>query len=184
MRASAAGNGGAVEGGGGGVEQRELAAGLEVGEVDEQVGALGRREHEAVRRHARRGAEQAVVGADLGDPLEIGLAVAEQHEPVGAGVGAVDHAEAVGGGLHVEHRPDLAVDGRERREGLHHVGVGLVHELAGQPALRRRGRSCGPGSAAAPRTAVPRAGRARARARRGRSRARRARRTRRTWSRP
>ena len=42
---------GAVERGGGGVEQRQLAAGREVGEVDEQVGALGRGEHEPVRRH-------------------------------------------------------------------------------------------------------------------------------------
>ena len=46
-----------------------------------------------------RGAEQAVVGADLRDPVELRLAVAEQDEPVGAGVGAVDHAEAVGGRL-------------------------------------------------------------------------------------
>ena len=80
-------------------------------------------------------AEQPVVGADLGDPIELGLAVAQQHEPVGAGVGAVEHAEAVGRRLHVEHRPDLAVHDRERREGLHHLRVGLVDEPAGQPPL-------------------------------------------------
>ena len=129
------GEGAAVERGGGGVEQRELAAGLEVGEIDEQVGALGRREHEAVRRHADGSTEQAVVGADLGNPLELGRFVSEQHEPVGAGVGPVEHAKPVRGRLHVERRPHLAVDGRERRERLHHVGVGLVHELSGQPFL-------------------------------------------------
>ena len=71
------GEGGAVERGGGGVEQRELAAWLEVGEVDEQVGAFGRREHEAVRGHTGGGPEQSVVGADLGDPVELGLIVPE-----------------------------------------------------------------------------------------------------------
>ena len=76
-----------------------------------------------------------MVGGDLGNPLELGRFVSEQHEPVGAGVGAVEHAKPVRGGLHVEHRPHLAVDGRERRERLHHVGVGLVHELSGQPFL-------------------------------------------------
>ena len=125
------GKGGAVKGGGGGVDQRELAAGLEVGEVDEYVGALGRREHEAVRGDAGGGAQQSVVGADLGDPLELGVAASDQHEPVGAGVGPVDHAEPVGARLHLEHRPHLAVDDRERGEGLHHLRVGLVHEPAG-----------------------------------------------------
>src|SRR5436309_2747641 len=73
------GEGGAVEGSGGSVDQRELAAGLHAGGVDEQVGALGRREHEPVRRHAGGGAEQPVVGADLGDLVEFGFTVAEQH---------------------------------------------------------------------------------------------------------
>src|SRR3954470_19776006 len=80
------GVGAAVERGGGGVEKRELAAGLEVGEIDEQVGALGRRQHQSLRRHADGSAEQAVVGPDLGDPAQLGGVVAEQHEPVGAGV--------------------------------------------------------------------------------------------------
>ena len=97
-------------------------------------GALGRREHEPVRRHAGGGAEQSVVGADLGDPVEFGLAVAEQHQPVGAGVGAVEDAEAVGRRLHLQQRPDLAVDDRERRKGLHHLGIGLMDQLAGQPS--------------------------------------------------
>ena len=69
------------------------------------------------------------------DPLELGAAVAQQDEPVGAGVGAVEHAEAVGRRLHVEDRPDLAVHDRERREGLHHLRVGLVDEPAGQPPV-------------------------------------------------
>ena len=80
-------------------------------------------------------AQQPVVGADLGDPLELRGAVAQQDQPVGAGVRAVQDAEAVGRRLHVEHRPDLAVHDRERRERLHHVGVGLVDEPAGQPSL-------------------------------------------------
>jgi len=126
--------GGAVEGGGGGVDQRELAARLQAGEVGEQVGALGRREHEPVRRHAPGGAEQPVVGADLGDPVEFGFTVAEQHQPVGAGVGAVEDAQAVGGRLHLQQRPDLAVDDREGRKGLHHLWVGLMDQLAGQPS--------------------------------------------------
>jgi hypothetical protein len=43
-----------------------------------------------------------------------------------------EHPEAVHRGLDVEHRPDLAVDHRERRESLHHFRVGLVDEPAGQ----------------------------------------------------
>ena len=40
-----------------------------------------------------RSAEKPVVRADLGDPLELGGAVSQQHEPIRAGVGAVEHAE-------------------------------------------------------------------------------------------
>jgi hypothetical protein len=57
--------GGAVERCGGGVEDCQLAPGREIGEVDEQVSALGRREQEPVRRHAGRGAEESVVSPDL-----------------------------------------------------------------------------------------------------------------------
>ena len=43
--------GGAIEGSRGRVEQGQLAARVEVREVDDQVGALRRSEHEPVRRH-------------------------------------------------------------------------------------------------------------------------------------
>ncbi len=76
-----------------------------------------------------------MVGADLGDPVEFGCTVAEQHQPVGAGVAAVKDAQAVGGRLHLQQRPDLAVDHGERREGLHHLRVGLMDQLAGQPPV-------------------------------------------------
>ena len=64
---------------------------------------------------------------------QFGFTVVEQHQPVGAGVGAVEDAEAVGGRLHLQQRPDLAVDDREGRKGLHHLRVGLMDQLAGQP---------------------------------------------------
>ena len=73
-----------------------------------------------------------MVGPDLRDPVELRIAVAQQHEPVGACVRAVEHAHAVGRRLHVEDRPDLAVHDRERRESLHHLRVGLVDEPARQ----------------------------------------------------
>ena len=74
-----------------------------------------------------------MVGADLRDPLHLRNAVAEQHEPVGARIGAVEHADAVRRRLDVKDRPDLAVHDGEGREGFHHLRVGLVDELAGQP---------------------------------------------------
>jgi hypothetical protein len=75
------GEGAAVEGRGRRVEQRELAADVEVGEIYEQVGALGRCEHKAVRGDAGGGAKESVIGADLGDPTELGVAIPHQDEP-------------------------------------------------------------------------------------------------------
>ena len=65
----------------------------------------------------------------------VGFAVTGEDEPEGAGVGTVKHPEAVGGRLDLDHRPDGAVDGGERAEALHHLGVGLVDQLAGQAAV-------------------------------------------------
>ena len=103
----------AVERRSGGVPERELGAGGEVGEVDEQVGALGRREHEALGGQRDRRAEEPALGADLGDPAVVGPAVAGEHEPVGAGVRAVEYAEPVRRRLDLDVRPDRAVDGGE-----------------------------------------------------------------------
>ncbi len=125
----------AVEGGLGRVEQRELAPRLEVGEIHQEVGALGRSQQEAVRGQAGWGAEQPVVGSNLRNPIELGITIADQDQPVGARVGGVDHTQAVAGRLHFKRRPDLAVDDGEWCESLHHVGVGLVNKAAGQLAL-------------------------------------------------
>ena len=76
-----------------------------------------------------------MVGADLGDSVELGRTVAEEDQAVGAGIGTVDHAKAVGARLHVEYWPDLAVDHRERREGLHHLRIRLVEQTACQSPL-------------------------------------------------
>src|SRR6185437_16280045 len=51
----------------------------------------------------------------------------------GAGVGAVEDAEAVGDRLYIQPRPDLAVDDREGGKCFHHLRVGLMDQLAGQP---------------------------------------------------
>ncbi len=123
----------AVERGACGVGQGELAARLEVGEVHEQVGPLGGGEHESVGGDGNGRGQQAAVGADLGDPVEFGSAVAQQDEPEGAGVGPVEHAQPVGRGLHIVDRPHLTVNHGERREGLHRPRVGLVDQLAGEP---------------------------------------------------
>jgi hypothetical protein len=124
----------AVERGACGVGQGELAARLEAGEVHEQVGPLGGGEHEPVGGDGNGRGQQAAVGADLGDPVEFGSAVAQQDEPEGAGVGSVEHAQPVGRGLCIVDRPHLAVDYGERREGLNRPRVGLVDQLAGEPA--------------------------------------------------
>jgi hypothetical protein len=65
----------------------------------------------------------------------IGLAVAGQHEPVSAGVRAVQQAETVRRRLHVEVRPDGAVDRGEGAEALHHLRIGLVQQIACEPAV-------------------------------------------------
>ena len=68
--------GGAVEGSRGRVEHGELRPRLEIGEVDDQVGALGRREGEAVSRQRGRDPKQTVVSPDLRDPVELRLSAA------------------------------------------------------------------------------------------------------------
>src|SRR6266478_3249164 len=125
----------AVEGSLGCVEQRQHAPGREVGEINQKVGALGRSEQQAIRGHAGWGAEQPVVRSDLRDSIELGTTVADEDQPVGARVRGVVHAQAVDGWLHVKRRPDLAVDDGDWCESLHHLGVGLMNEAAGQPAL-------------------------------------------------
>jgi hypothetical protein len=102
--------------------------------ISRSTSAIARRRAPA-RASDESGSEQSVVGADLRDALELRSAVAHENEPVRAGVGAVEHPEAVRRGLDVEHRPDLAVDDRERRESLHHLRVGLVDEPPGQLTL-------------------------------------------------
>ena len=75
-----------------------------------------------------------MIGPYLSDSLELGVAVAEQHQPVRARVGAVDDAKAVSGRLHVEDGPHFAVNDGKRREGFHYVRVGLVDQLSVQPS--------------------------------------------------
>jgi hypothetical protein len=65
----------------------------------------------------------------------VGLAVAGQHEAVGAGVRSVQQAEAVRGRLDVQVRPDRPVDRGEGAEALHHLGIGLVQQIPGQRAV-------------------------------------------------
>jgi len=149
-----------------GAGQGELAARLEVGEVHEQVGPLGGGEHEPVGGDGNGRGQQAAVGADLGDPVEFGSAVAQQDEPEGAGVGPVEHAQPAGRGLHIVDRPHLTVNHGERREGLHRPRVGLVDQLAGDrpPAACPKFRSC---TSSGTSNGGPSAGRAHARAGRG-----------------
>ena len=93
---------GAVEGGASGIEQRQLGARVEVGEVDEQIRALRRREHEAAGGHGHGSSKESVIGADLHDPAQIDFSVPEQNQAVGACVRPVEDAEAVGGRFHFE----------------------------------------------------------------------------------
>ena len=129
------GDDGAVEGRGGGVPEGELGSGRQVGEVDQEIGALGRCQHETLGRDRHGREEKPALGADLGDSPVIGLAVAGEHKTVGAGVRAVQQAEAVRSRLDVEVRPDRAVDRGEGTEALHHLRIGLVQEIARETAV-------------------------------------------------
>ena len=66
-------DGAAVERSDGGVPEGELGPECEIGEVDQEVCALGGREHEALLRDRHGRAEQPALAPDLGDPPVIGL---------------------------------------------------------------------------------------------------------------
>ncbi|RPK33632.1 hypothetical protein EES39_35755 [Streptomyces sp. ADI92-24] len=116
-------------------------------EVDQQVHPLGRagpqcRQHLVeIDRHRTR--QQTAVAADLPDDARDRVVlVVDQHQIVDPGVGGVDEPEAVPGVIHVQIRPDTAVDRGVRtqerqRDRLSRLRVGLddLGRLVQQPAV-------------------------------------------------
>ncbi len=66
----------------------------------------------------------------------VGFTVAGEHDSIGASIRPVQQAEPVRGRLHLELRPDRAVHDGEGAEGLRHLGIGLVEQVAGEAAAR------------------------------------------------
>ena len=103
------------------VDQEELGAFGQPGEVDEHVGALGRRQQQLAQGH--RGGQEAPVGADLVEGQRRrdgprGARVGRELEDQEARVAAVEEPEAVAARLDRQHRPGAAVDDHRVAEDL------------------------------------------------------------------
>ena len=87
-------------------------------EVDDQIGALARRDQQRGHRHWR--AQQSALGSDLCERQRPAAVVVDEAQVVEARLRAVDDPQPVAARLDVDERPDLGVDDRDVAEELRH----------------------------------------------------------------